>query len=338
MKKIVIAGLMIILGLVIPSISLLQAEEEVLEIPELQIKLPNLVFSDQNKIEKVVKEGQTYYNIPWLAEYLVWLYNYAIGIITVLALLAVMIGGFNWLLAGGSASRVTEAKNWINAAFSGLGLALSSFILLNTINSELVKFPAIQVFSSKKINIEVPALEGGSESDQAYQASTSGGCSDPCVASSNLKYIGDISGVTCVVEKQYCRVTNDTYQKLKTAAALASQSGFKLVVTSALRTCAQQEALWNKYGKNPARVARPSCSNAHLRGTAVDIKLVSYRGEGYTPKYDLYPSGGPYNSGDVAIVTKLKEIMIKSGFTRYCREWWHFQSDTPRQPCYDPVR
>jgi hypothetical protein len=122
------------------------AVEQPLKIPELQIKLPGLLFSAQNKIETSTDTaGQTVYHIPWLAEYLNWLYNYAIGIMGLLALLAIMIGGFYWLLAGGSASRVKEAKSWISAAISGLILALASFFILTTINSQLVHLPTLKI-------------------------------------------------------------------------------------------------------------------------------------------------------------------------------------------------
>lgn len=336
MKKTVLKVCLILVAWLAVFPLIVRAEEDVWQVPELQIKLPGLVFSDQNKLETSIQDGGIVYNVPWLAEYLTWLYNYLIGIITVLALLAIMIGGFNWLLAGGNTSRVSEAKNWINAAFSGLGLALASFVLLNTINNELVKLPGIKIFSTKKIEVTVPALEGGSESNQVYQGASD--CIDPCVSDSALKYAGDIKGVTCTVSKESCRVTSETYQKLTKAASLARQSGYKLQITSALRTCADQEALWNQYGKNPARVARPSCNNAHLRGTAVDIRLTTDKNVWSKVNYGLYPSGGPYNQNDTIEVKKLKEIMIKSGFTRYCREWWHFQSDTPKMPCYDPVR
>lgn len=148
----------IILGLMAlgPLFSLAEdANQPVLKIPELQINLPGLLFSDQNKIQTSTVGDKTYFYIPWIGEYLAWLYNYSIGIIAVLALIAIMVGGFYWLLSGGNASRVTEAKNWISAAFSGLGLALGSYLILVTINSSLVRFPAIKMAIMERIDIEI---------------------------------------------------------------------------------------------------------------------------------------------------------------------------------------
>ncbi|HNQ45116.1 MAG TPA: hypothetical protein PKI58_02100, partial [bacterium] len=90
-----------------------------LKIPELQITLPGLVFSDQNKIQSITEGDKTFFYVPWIGEYIKWLYNYSIGIIGLLALLAIMIGGLYWIMAGGNASRVSEAKSWISAAISG---------------------------------------------------------------------------------------------------------------------------------------------------------------------------------------------------------------------------
>jgi hypothetical protein len=123
-------------------------------IPELQIKLPGLVFSDQNKIQTTTDGDQTFFYIPWIGEYIQWLYNYSIGIISLLALLAIMIGGFYWIMAGGSASRVSEAKSWISAAISGLALALTSYLLLFTINSNLVRLPSIKISAIKKVELQ----------------------------------------------------------------------------------------------------------------------------------------------------------------------------------------
>jgi hypothetical protein len=125
-----------------------------LKIPELEITLPGLLFSDENKIQSITEGDKTFFYVPWIGEYINWLYNYSIGIIALLALLAIIIGGFYWIIAGGNASRVSEAKSWINAAISGLVLALTSYLLLFTINSNLVKLPPIKIGYTQKKNID----------------------------------------------------------------------------------------------------------------------------------------------------------------------------------------
>ena len=309
-----------------------------LKIPELQITLPGLVFSDQNKIQSITEGDKTFFYVPWIGEYIKWLYNYSIGIIGLLALLAIMIGGLYWIMAGGNASRVSEAKSWISAAISGLALALTSYLLLFTINSNLVKLPSIKMMLMKKIDIEIPVLSGGSESSDNISGSQVG-CYGDCISATNLRPINSgVAGLACYGTQSSCKIEHSTYQKLVTAAQKANSLGYKLIVTDAFRTCAVQTDLWYKYGQDPNRVARPNCSNAHLQGKAVDIYIQSKDGTPYKKPYSLYPEGGPYDLGDFYEITLLKKIMIESGFIRYCREWWHFQTSMPNIPCYDQIK
>lgn len=73
-----------------------------------------------------------------LAGYLNIIYNFLISIVGVVAGVFILIGGFQYLTAGGDAARVTGAKKRIGNALIGFILALSSYLLLNTINPDLV--------------------------------------------------------------------------------------------------------------------------------------------------------------------------------------------------------
>ncbi|MDD5031906.1 MAG: pilin [Patescibacteria group bacterium] len=87
---------------------------------------------------------------PSIAKYIQAIYNYAIGIVGILAAVVLMVGGVIWLTAGGSPEKVNEAKAWIGAALSGLVLALTSYMILNTINPDLVSFKDIAPENIKK--------------------------------------------------------------------------------------------------------------------------------------------------------------------------------------------
>ena len=80
-----------------------------------------------------------------IGKYIRAIYNYAIGIVGILAAVVMMVGGVMWITAGGNAERVGNAKSWIGASLSGLVLALCSYIILNTVNPDLV------IFQSRKI-------------------------------------------------------------------------------------------------------------------------------------------------------------------------------------------
>ncbi len=82
---------------------------------------------------------------PWIAQYIAAIYNYAIGIVGIVAVIVMMVGGFLWLTAGGNAGQITEAQNWIKASVVGLVIALSSYVILDQISPALVFLKPITV-------------------------------------------------------------------------------------------------------------------------------------------------------------------------------------------------
>ncbi|KKQ59768.1 MAG: hypothetical protein US81_C0037G0003 [Parcubacteria group bacterium GW2011_GWE2_38_18] len=73
-----------------------------------------------------------------IGEYIRWFYKYAIGAVGILATIVMMFGGVLWITAMGSPERITDAKAWITASLTGLFLALTSYLMLATINPALV--------------------------------------------------------------------------------------------------------------------------------------------------------------------------------------------------------
>lgn len=86
-----------------------------------------------------------------IGDYIKNLYQYSVGIGSVLAVIVIMIGGIIWLTAGGSSERIGTARSYIGGALTGLILLLGSYLLLNTINSDLVKFKPLSINKVKEI-------------------------------------------------------------------------------------------------------------------------------------------------------------------------------------------
>lgn len=99
-----------------------------------------------SKVESAVT-GAVVGRVRDLADYLNTVYNWLISIVGIVAAVMLMIGGFQYLTSGGEAGRVKQAKERIGNALIGLVLAFSSYLLLNTINPQLV-------------NLKVPELAG----------------------------------------------------------------------------------------------------------------------------------------------------------------------------------
>jgi len=70
--------------------------------------------------------------------YIKYLFIFGLGAIAILALGQMIIGGIQYILAAGSVIKHEEAKDTIQQALLGLGLLLVSYLLLNTINPDLV--------------------------------------------------------------------------------------------------------------------------------------------------------------------------------------------------------
>jgi hypothetical protein len=72
-----------------------------------------------------------------LGDYISSLYNYGTSIAAVVAALMIVIGGFRFLVSG-DVSKASKGKENIMNAIIGLALVLSAYLILNTVNPELV--------------------------------------------------------------------------------------------------------------------------------------------------------------------------------------------------------
>lgn len=106
---------------------------------------PNLIsFTPQITIPGSSFKKDTISNVTastaFIGEYIKAIYNYLLAIVGLLAAIVLMISGIVWLTAAGNTERISQAKNWMMGSFTGLILALSSFLLLKLINPNLVNF------------------------------------------------------------------------------------------------------------------------------------------------------------------------------------------------------
>ncbi|MEA2113734.1 MAG: hypothetical protein U9P63_03725 [Patescibacteria group bacterium] len=76
-----------------------------------------------------------------LAQYISYFYTFGLGLVALLAVGGLAIGGFLYMLSDTISSK-EEAKKYIWSALSGLVLLLSAYLILNTINPNLVKLKA----------------------------------------------------------------------------------------------------------------------------------------------------------------------------------------------------
>ena len=67
-------------------------------------------------------------DLGWIGQYVGALYRYGVGLAAVLAVVMIMVGGFIYLTAGGSATQTSKAKDFITTSM--LGFYWPCFLLL----------------------------------------------------------------------------------------------------------------------------------------------------------------------------------------------------------------
>lgn len=88
-----------------------------------------------------------------IGDYIKNFYNYSILAATVLAVVMIIIAGFQWAVSGGNSQVITSAQKRIGGSIIGLLLAISAYAILNTINPRLVQLRLPQVWLLNTINI-----------------------------------------------------------------------------------------------------------------------------------------------------------------------------------------
>ena len=104
--------------------------------------------------------------IKGLAGYIVVAYEYFVGLIGIVAVMMIVWGGFKWTTSAGNSSQIASARSTITSAVVGLVLALTSYLLLATINPALVsvnklKIPKVDYVGGYSFNCGTEEADNG---------------------------------------------------------------------------------------------------------------------------------------------------------------------------------
>lgn len=116
-------------------------------------------------------------------DYINNIYKFGIWAIGICALLMIMIGGYMYITSAGNNASMEKAKGVITDAVIGLILALSAYLLLYTINPDLVKMKQLSATSQTCSNGSSgtgKTTESGTKtnSEATNKTSSTGKCSD----------------------------------------------------------------------------------------------------------------------------------------------------------------
>ena len=102
-------------------------------------------------------------------EYISALYVFFVGVAGILATVMIIYGGYKYVISRGNAGKMSDARDQITTAITGLVLSLGAYLILLTINPHLVKFDGFQLQS---INQKLQGLEEGMSSEKGTPPAT----------------------------------------------------------------------------------------------------------------------------------------------------------------------
>lgn len=146
-RKILIIG--IVIGLLAPAVVGAQftADEEPGCVPSpdspdiitIQTDLPGISYG------MTTTDGKDVYVVKNYGCFIIGVYKYLAGVAGILATVMMMWGGYNYVISFGSASKFQQAQDIIVSAMIGLALVLGSYVILYTINPDLVQFRDLKI-------------------------------------------------------------------------------------------------------------------------------------------------------------------------------------------------
>ncbi|MBI3572846.1 MAG: hypothetical protein HY092_01460 [Candidatus Kerfeldbacteria bacterium] len=140
-------------------IALPQAGQAQVTITNSGITSGPIVFTPEVPIATF--NGKITVSAETFGQYVKAVFIYFIWSVGILAVVMVTFGGIKWVSAAGNPTRIHDARDIINNAIIGLIIALTSIVLLQTINPALTNFPGLVLatVSGKVLNIEQEILK-----------------------------------------------------------------------------------------------------------------------------------------------------------------------------------
>ena len=150
--------------------------------PQLSFNIPGLAFTP------ILNKNGTL-EVNFIADYVTAIYRVLLGVSVTIAIVMIMIGGFQYVISPATGD-VKAAKTRIQNAVVGLVLLLSVYVILFTINPQLTLFNALKVKQIDLVALDTSGPEGatgGAPSASCTQAianaTTSGTCAQGGIVS-----------------------------------------------------------------------------------------------------------------------------------------------------------
>jgi len=151
-----------------------------------QVSIPGSEFIQGNIVNVVsLSDDKKKIYADLFPKYVRAIYQFGVWTAVVLSILMVMVGGFQWSVAGGSSERVSNAKSTVSHALVGVTLALFSYGMLVMLNPRTVNLDRLEIDlitaeagSSKTTCCIIPIVNGGQPQNRVFISSAVKDCND----------------------------------------------------------------------------------------------------------------------------------------------------------------
>lgn len=305
-------------------------------VPALNVPIPGLDLKDSIEQTDEVTESTT------LGLYVNALYKYLLAAGAVLAVVMVIIGGFQYMTAGGSKKGVTTGKQRINNALIGLVILFAAFTVAYLVDPRTVVFGPFSIPNVNRIEHEEEEDTNISEAVGLSAETTT------------------VSGKSVYMAGTENEIHPDALAALQRATdAFFAATGKHAAVASAKRTNTKQAQLFYDMCLANGGICKPTACNidrddvkkdasgkyyltGHLAGVSMSsrdtiISTMAANGNGALCPHtsglaiDLWCSEGQSKGyiADPVCQQQLIQAMIREGFCRLGSEAWHFEWPKP---------
>ncbi len=144
-----------------------------------------------------------------LPRYIIAFYNYGLAIAGILATIVLMGGGIVWLMSGGDSGKIGQAKELITGSIIGLVILVVAWVILNTINPNLVNLKSLETIVIKRVSYCCDPLIGNVIMTKDGKCPE--GNSVKCADNQQCKNDGDNKFVCASDQGSYCCEYRDEY-------------------------------------------------------------------------------------------------------------------------------
>jgi hypothetical protein len=286
-------------------------------------------------------------SVNFIAEYVNAVYGWLLGAAALVAVVMMMIGGLQYVMARGKSKYIDAAKTRITNAITGMVLLLATFSIMNLVDPRLTSLDSIGITDVKQILYMPP---DGEDTNGITPVEAPAG-------DSTVSPIPSSHHITSY-ERGGSFLNVDALAGLQAAGDAVYDSGIGkgITVTSSFRTLSKQadmfydNCLRNGFCKpitcNPAyglfnlsksgkysinTTKHPELATVSLSNKPAIVSAIIANGNPVNCPHtsavavDAWITGNEGWSANPEIQVKLMQVMIANGFCRLTSESWHFE-------------